>query len=253
MSKEARYGLLYSEYEYESYVRIKSEKCCVIVACFPILAMTFCIVYSVLFNFDEAVYTHCDVYNLLPSISAAIGSFSPQREVWQGAVTIQAIPRFLYAVQYLNFHNKLLPSQDFWIAQMAFFLSIVENIALIILSFFVSSQYYSVHKKAFVTFILSSEVYMILTCILQSRFKKPFRISLKWKKRFLVTNMIFIVVASYFFMRHNSFCEPYVYSLFAFAEYIVVFSNMAFHMTAFFDFQNKDFVIYKNGLALTDR
>ncbi|CAH1112925.1 unnamed protein product [Psylliodes chrysocephalus] len=253
MSKEARYGLLYSEYEYSSYVRIQSEKCCIIVACFPILAMIFCILYSVLFNFEGAVYTHCDVYNWLPSISAAIGSFSPQREVWQSAVTIQAIPRFFYAFQYLQFHYSLLYPHDFWIAQVAFFLSMVENIALILLSFFVSSQYYSVHKKAFITFIISSEVYMILTCILQSRFKKQFRISLKWKKRFLTTNLIFIVVAVYFFMRHNSFCEPYVYSLFALAEYIVVFSNMAFHSTAFFDFQNKDFVIYKHGFTLTER
>ncbi|XP_028155538.1 post-GPI attachment to proteins factor 2-like [Diabrotica virgifera virgifera] len=253
MSKEAQYGLLYSEYEYSSYFRVPFEKFCLSLVGIPFVALIFCIFYSVLFNFESATYTHCEVYNMLPSISAAIGSFSPQREIWQMAIAVHAVPRFIIAWQYLHLHFSVLHAQDIWIAQVAFFLNIVENFSLIVLSFFVSSQNYAVHKKAFVLFIITSEIYMILSCILQSRFKKQFRISLKWKKRFLVTNVICILAATYFFMRHNSFCEPYVYTLFALCEYIVVLSNMAFHLTAYFDFKNKDIVIYKHGLALTER
>ncbi|CAH1953581.1 unnamed protein product [Acanthoscelides obtectus] len=253
MSKDARYGLLYSEYEYATYLRIPFEKFSLVVVCFPLLAFIFCVAYSVLYNFESATYTHCQVYNLLPSISAAIGNFSPQREIWQGAIALHAVPRFYVAYEYLQHHNSVLYSQDLWIGHIAFFLNVIENIALIMLSFFTSSRYYAVHEKAFITFIVGSEIYMFLTCILQSRYKKKSRISLKWKKRFLIANVVCIVAAVYFFMRHNSFCEPYVYTLFALAEYIVVLSNMAFHLTAYFDFENKDLVVYKRGVALTDR
>lgn len=142
MSTDARYGLLYSQYEFSTYVRIPFEKFALVVVCFPLLAFIFCVTYSVLFNFESATYTHCQVYNMLPSISAAIGNFSPQREIWQGAIALHAVPRFYIAYEYLQHHNSVLYPQNQWIGHVAFFLSIIENIALIILSFFTSSKFY---------------------------------------------------------------------------------------------------------------
>ncbi|XP_060531759.1 post-GPI attachment to proteins factor 2-like [Cylas formicarius] len=253
MSSSTRYGLLYSEFEVPPYIRLPFERILILVVCFPLVAFLFCVSYSVLFNFESSTYTHCQVYNILPSISAAIGNFSPQREIWQSAIALQALPRIYVAIEYLNHHHNVLPPKDIWIGYIACVLNIIENLALITLSFFTSSKFYVIHEKAFITFILVSEVYMILICILQKRYKKSHRISLKWKQRCLVTNVLFIMAAVYFFMRHNSMCEPYVYSFFAFSEYVVVLSNMAFHLTAYLDFRNKDLVIYKHGIALTER
>lgn len=45
---------------------------------------------------------------------------------------------------------------------------------------------------------------------------------------------------------HCLYClslSPPVYTLFAFFEYLVVFSNMAFHMTAFWDFGGREVIV----------
>ncbi|XP_030753438.1 post-GPI attachment to proteins factor 2-like [Sitophilus oryzae] len=251
-SSKSRYGLLYSEYEYPC-IRMSFEKFVVGVMCLPLLAFVFCIVYSVIYNYESATYTHCQVYNVLPSISAAIGNFSPQREIWQTAISLQALPRIYVAMEYLNHHQNVLNRNNMWMGYVACLLNIVENLSLVTLSFFTSSKFYAIHEKAFITFILVSEMYMFLICILQRKYKRIQRHSLKWKKRCLGTNLLFIFIAGYFFMRHNSSCEPYVYSMFAASEYVVVLTNMAFHFTAYFDFRHKDLVIYRHGFALTER
>lgn len=142
MASEARYGLLYSQYEFPPLLRVSFEKFSLMTVGFPFFAFLFCIIYSVLFEFESATSTHCQVFNLLPSISAAIGNFSPQREVWQSAIALHAIPRFYLANTYLQHHYSVLYPHDLWMGQTACLLNVVENIALIVLSFFTSSKFY---------------------------------------------------------------------------------------------------------------
>lgn len=142
MLNEARYALLYSEYENYPLLRFSFEKFAIVTVGFPLFAFIFCVIYSVLFHFETATYTHCQVFNLLPSISAAIGNFSPQRQVWQIAIALHAIPRLSIAFVYLQHNRNVLYHRDQWMGPVAYAFNIVENISLIILSFWTSSQHY---------------------------------------------------------------------------------------------------------------
>lgn len=57
-------------------------------------------------------------------------------------------------------------------------------------------------------------------------------------------NLFMMISATYFFFRHNSHCEPYVYTLFALSEYIIVLSNIYFHSLAYYDLGNLRFAIF---------
>lgn len=255
MASEARYKLLYEEYETTTFVNIPFDKIAWVTVGLPFVAFIFCVFYSVLYNFESATSSHCHVYNVLPSISSAIGNFSPQREIWQFAVALHALPRFCVAAAYLQYHKEVLYPWALSMSVVACLFNIIENFALIILSFWTSSDNYPIHKVSFITFIVASELYMLLAWLLNKRCRRHQRNiaetkSLKWKKRLVLFNISCIVTATYFFIRHNMWCENYVYSLFAFFEYMVVLSNMAFHMMAKLDFKERNLVISKSGVSL---
>ena len=73
----------------------------------PLFGFSFCIIWSILYNFQDATSTHCGVDNWLPSVSASIGAFSPQKYVWRLTVGVHAAPRFFVSFLYfLLFHNS---------------------------------------------------------------------------------------------------------------------------------------------------
>ncbi|XP_052242625.1 post-GPI attachment to proteins factor 2-like [Dreissena polymorpha] len=70
-----------------------------------------------------------------------------------------------------------------------------------------------------------------------------------WLKRRMyigLFNMSIFLTALYFFFRHNSYCEPYVYSWFALCEYLTIFSNIAFHSICNVDFSRYSFTFMHN-------
>lgn len=142
MSNDARYYILNDGFDSPIYRRMSFGKLAWFTVILPLTALVFNVFYSVLFNFEQATFTHCNVFNFLPSISAAIGNYSPQKEVWQTAIILQAAPRFYACVMYLQYHREVLSPKVFVFAIIACLLNFVENIALIILSFWTSSQYY---------------------------------------------------------------------------------------------------------------
>jgi hypothetical protein len=52
------------------------------------------------------------------------------------------------------------------------------------------------------------------------------------------SNYFCIATAMYLFYRHNTYCEPGVYSLFSMSEYAIVVTNIGYHLTSYYDFHN---------------
>ena len=71
----------------------------------PLTALAFCLVSALIWNFDKATFTHCEVAQFLPSISSVIGGFPPTQPVWNAAIALQSTPRFLFARMYLKFYQ----------------------------------------------------------------------------------------------------------------------------------------------------
>lgn len=138
-----KYKLLYDDYGTSQYFNLPSGKMAWVTLSFPFLAFIFCILYSVTYNFENSTSSHCQVYNALPSISAAIGNFSPQREVWQIAIAVHALPRFFAAMAYLQYNREVLFPWAHFLSNLALVLNLMEIVALIILSFWTSSENYS--------------------------------------------------------------------------------------------------------------
>ncbi|KAG8037777.1 hypothetical protein G9C98_005988 [Cotesia typhae] len=200
----------------------------------PFFGFIFCAVWSVTYNFEAATSTHCNVYNVLPSISAAIGHYEPQRYVWKIAIAIQAVIRALIFVMYYYYYQQTTYR---W-AQG------VVNIAL-----------FTFHKLSFITFLLMSFVHMMVATYICKNCRSTPRDpseskSSVLKVRAMFLNVISILSACYFFWRHNRYCEPFVYSMFAFSEYMVVMTNMLFHLTAAWDFAERRLLISTRGLRV---
>lgn len=205
-----------------SYERLNAPKTLVKIA-FSKLAMgaislalgafLFTIVWTLLYDFERATYTHCDVRNYLPSISAAIGNYEPQKTMWRLAIVLHLPMRLAVAYIYSKYYRDNIRKNRRIFAQSAVTLNVVENLALLSLSLWTSSDDYEIHRNAFITFIACSEIYMFITYFLHKNGRKQQLTeleerSVKYKFYFFVANLIAFALAGYFFLRHNAKCEP---------------------------------------------
>lgn len=70
----------------------------------------------------------------------------------------------------------------------------------------------AIHKLFFITFLLTSTIYMALSIyLLRHRITPPSALEVKsgrYKLRLFVTTLLAVVGAVCFFARHNNYCEP---------------------------------------------
>uniref|UniRef100_T1H7H5 CWH43-like N-terminal domain-containing protein n=1 Tax=Megaselia scalaris TaxID=36166 RepID=T1H7H5_MEGSC len=131
-------------------VRIPFGKFAIYVVSLPLFSFLFCVIWCLIFYFERSTATHCSVANYLPSISAAIGNYQPQRFIWQLAICIHF--RLIVAKVYLDFFIEVIRKDQMHLAKFATFLNTIENFALLFLSLWTSSESYEIHKISFSIF-----------------------------------------------------------------------------------------------------
>lgn len=209
-------------------IKIRISVITLITVSMPLFAFIYCIFWSLLFNFQSSTSTHCGVNNYLPSISSAIGSFTPQKYVWRLAIGLHSSPRYLLAVLYFIRYKSLL----------ILILNIIEITSLVGLTFISSTENYPSHAKCFITFMISALIGMF------SHLKESKKSQIK--QYMAIINISAALFAVYFYTRHNWYCETGVYTLFALSEYLVVLSNMLFHFQAYHDLNHFDLCVISN-------
>lgn len=230
MKSTRRYKPLYKD---DKTVLLSFTNLAIFISSLPLGGFIFCVIWSLLFNFTESTSTHCHVTNYLPSISAAVGSYSPQKYIWRICIAIHSAPRYLVAYMYYSIvHDSLF----------IFILNLVEVSSLIGLTFISSTENHTLHALNFALFIITGSVGMTSS----SNFSYKSR---KIKNIMKYINLISIGLAIFFYYKHNWFCEPGIYTLFALSEYVVVLTNIAFHFQAYHDFRDYDIILI-NRLSL---
>ncbi|CAG9785647.1 unnamed protein product [Diatraea saccharalis] len=236
------------------FIKIPVKKLGVFTVSLPLFAFFSCVLMTMYKDFEKANDTHCKVPNLFPSISASIGNYEPQNTIWKTAIYIHAPLRFYIIFLRWEYYRNIIRENCIFVVKIAVFLNILENLALLGLTHWTSSENYPYHEVCFKLFIGTSIFYMFFTCIMLSKYRrKPnfsslerYSMKLKWRSFFI--NVGSFAFAAYFFLRHNRLCEPYVYSMFGFSEYIVVITNITFHLTTIYDLQIRFVYLSKKGI-----
>lgn len=155
------------------FLEIPFGKFAVTVVSLPFFSFIFCVIWSVLYFYERSTATHCGVNNYLPSISAAIGNYQPQRIVWQCAVLLQALPRLLVAQQYLRHNSNRVRRSRRALAYLAFALNLIENFALVGLSLWNSSDFYGLFVNVFSSLLqFNSIVFPQLSLLFSQKFTR---------------------------------------------------------------------------------
>ena len=242
---------------------------CIFALILPLTALISCIAISIFKDFTIANQTHCFVKNFLPSISATISNFHPQIALWRLLIGIDSFPRYLIAFIYYKNYYALKKDRVKYvylyrvIVKAAFFFHFIELTSLLLLTYVSSTEIFSVHKLSFISFLASSTVYMFLTLLTHFWPERAFKtnhellnlntnlfkeyndasVSFKdFKSRqlklgTLIVYILCMIISLYFYIRHNLFCEAYIYSFFAFFEYAIVLTNICYHSIIFHDME----------------
>ena len=126
--------------------RIQFRTAAVLTVLLPLSSFIVCVLWSLYFNFTSATATHCGVNSLndilgslwllilhfmqvpnyLPSVSAAIGDYFPQKYIWRVAIALHTIPRIRIAFVYFVYYISILAKHTGSLVRLNCALNLIE-------------------------------------------------------------------------------------------------------------------------------
>ncbi|CAF1575973.1 unnamed protein product [Rotaria sp. Silwood1] len=218
----------------------------------PCFALFSCVSLSLMKDFEKSTRTHCNVSNFLPSISASIGEYEPQRFIWRFCFALNSIPRYVIAYLQLNHvlnrHYMDYPERFTLVQITGSTFHFLELTSLLLLTYVSSNEIKWIHECSFISFIICSLAHMLLTALTDYFWPRIIHIplneqekSLRSKRlRWFMLNILSVLTSFYLYYRHVTFCEPYIYSLFCLFEYIIVITNIAYHSVIMNEWNQQD-------------
>ncbi|XP_071949445.1 post-GPI attachment to proteins factor 2-like [Antedon mediterranea] len=204
---------------------------------------------AMVYNYESAIGTHCKVANYLPSVSAAI-SIEPSCYVWRIAIALCSPTRLALAfMHFMYFYNYSRANARYkFLCILCIFFEVLENLSLIGLTYISSRELKEVHEMLFLVFQASSMLFMLCICVMYKKYIKysdseniiSEKRTLYSKMSVFALDILSCLIAVYFFLRHNRYCEAGVYTMFALCEYVVVVSNIIFHSLVTYHFADRD-------------
>lgn len=240
----------YTYYNRRACFSISSSAATYLVSSLPLIALCSCVFLALYHDFEKATETHCGVPNILPSISVAIGDFYWGRLIWKTLIFAHLPPRLLAAFAYVQLFKTPLESfvQSIF-RYLALVLNLSELFCLGVLSAVTSKDNHYRHVLAFSTFQIAGMIHGLLHIVMYrvteiSDYSIYTKKSYRLKKTCYKCSALLLIICMLLYHRHNSRCEPYVFSFFALSEYLVVVSNISFHATFRFDFNSLRIFIF---------
>ena len=91
---------------------------------------------------------------------------------------------------------------------------------------------YAIHETFVGIWITTSQLHMLTSSYLEQNFNQRRSSIVKIRRILAGSTIMGVFFMLYLYFRHNSRCEPYIYSYFCFIEYAVILSNMIYNMIA---------------------
>lgn len=235
-------------------LRVRFWPFAVVTVALPAVSLAVCFITGFLFRFEDVNETMCNVKNYIPSISAVTG-ITPQTYFWRFCIGLHTAPRmavafihYNYYISRLHFVKESYHGLFLKLIRLNFWLNTVENSSLLGVTCISNKENYPIHEKIFIVFMVTSLCYMLCNtiCFMMTR---GVTLSIDEQRSYYWKKMMFAGILSatagllYFFAMHRLYCEPGAFSYFSACEYVIAYTNMGYHFTAYLDFKGREWLV----------